>query len=153
MTTGAARILPLVAVPTLLALLSALQHLGKSAATEYLVLPPFAVIVYTVFRAPRGPAANMRSIIVLPCVGAVSGELCYRFFGLTPLGVAIATATVLAAQELLRASMPPALALAVLAMLLHATGPTYLLGVAEGTALIGVALLLWRGIVDVLASR
>jgi hypothetical protein len=131
-----------VAVPLLLALLSAIQHLAHVNATEYLLLPPFAVIVYVVFRSPEEYAA-FRSVVLLPFLGALVGELCGRYFGLTPVGVAIATGVVLLLQAALRANMPPALALAVLAMLLRAEGFAYLLGVLEGSLTIFIAVQLW----------
>jgi hypothetical protein len=40
--------------------------------------------------------------------------------------------------------MPPALALSVLAMLLHVNSFTYVLGVAEASTLIAIAFFLWR---------
>jgi HPP family len=132
------------AVPLLLALLSAVQLAGAHRATEYLVLPPLAVIVYLIFREPNGAAAKLRSIVLLPCLGAAIGQACWHFFALTPPGVAIATLAVVILQTALRAYMPPALALAVLAMLLKAHGPWYVLGVLEGTSIIFVAFECWR---------
>ncbi len=133
-----------IAVPGLLALLSALQLASPHHATEYLVLPPFAVIVYSIFRAPEGDGANLRSIVILPCLGAAVGQLCWHYLGLSPAGVAAATFAVVILQAALRAYMPPALALAVLAMLLRPEGPWYVLGVLEGTSIIFVAFTCWR---------
>ncbi len=133
-----------VAVPALLALLSAIQLATHQRATEYLLLPPFAVIVYLIFRFPRSASARFRSVVVLPCIGAVMGQICSHYFGLTPAGVAIATGTVLLAHYAMGAEMPPALALAVLAMFLRAEGWTYVVGVAEGTSLIFVAFVVFE---------
>lgn len=133
-----------IAVPALLALLSAVQLAGTHRATEYLVLPPLAVIIYLIFREPNGEAANLRSIVVLPCLGAAVGQTCWHFLGLTPPGVALATFAVVILQTGLRAYMPPALALAVLAMLLKPKGPWYVLGVLEGTSIIFVVFECWR---------
>jgi hypothetical protein len=133
-----------IAVPALLALLSAVQLAGARRATEYLVLPPLAVIVYLIFRARDGEAANLRSIVLLPCLGAAIGQICWDFLGLTPAGVALATFAVVIAQTALRAYMPPAIALAVLAMLLRPEGPWYSLGVLEGTSIIFIAFTCWR---------
>jgi hypothetical protein len=133
-----------VAVPLLLAILTATQHQLQDRATQFLVLPPFAVVIYLVFREPYGKWANLRSIVVLPCIGAVIGQLSYRFFGLTPLGIAFDTLCVLAVQSILKARMPPALALSVLAMLLHVQSFTYTLGVAEASISIAIVFFLWR---------
>lgn len=133
-----------VAVPLLLAALTALQTGVHSRDTQFLILPPFAVLIFLLFREPYGRGANLRSIVLLPCASAAVGELCYRYLGFTPLGVAVCALAVLAVQELLRTQMPPALALSVLAMLLHATRLTYLLGVAEASVFIALVFLLWR---------
>lgn len=133
-----------VAVPLLLALLSGIQIAAGHQATQFLVLPPFAVIIYSIFSLTRGDVPTLRSVVILPCIGAIAGELSGHYLGLTPQGVAVATIAVLVAQALLRASMPPSLALAVLAMLLHADNYAFALGVLEGTAIIFIAYQLWR---------
>ncbi|HTJ26015.1 MAG TPA: HPP family protein [Candidatus Limnocylindria bacterium] len=115
--------------------------------TEFLVLPPFAVVIYLIFRDPFGKSANLRAIVVLPCMGAAVGELCSRYLGLTPAGVALDTVCVLLLQSALRARMPPALALSVLAMLLRVRSATYVLGVAEASTLIAVVFFAWRTLV------
>jgi hypothetical protein len=132
-----------VAVPLLLALLSSLQIAAGRHAAQFLVLPPFAVVIYSIFSLPRSNAATLRSVVILPCIGAIVGELSGHYLGMTPQGVAAATIAVLVAQALLRASMPPALALAVLAMLLHADTYAFALGVFEGTAIIFTAFRFW----------
>jgi hypothetical protein len=133
-----------VAVPALLAALAATQSRLQNPVTQFLVLPPFAVIIFLLFREPFGTWANLRSIVVLPCLGAATGELSFRYLGLTPQGIAADTSCVLLLQAALRAHMPPALALSVLAMLLHVESPTYVLGVAESSTLIAITFLLWR---------
>ncbi|MEO6991324.1 MAG: HPP family protein [Candidatus Baltobacteraceae bacterium] len=133
-----------VAVPLLLAALAAAEGLRALPETEFLLLPPLAVVAYIVFREPFGPAATFRSVIAMPVIGATIGALAFRFFAHSALGVALALVAVLLAQKALRAHMPPALALAVLAIVLRVSGPTYVLGVAEASAFVGIALLAWR---------
>jgi hypothetical protein len=130
-----------------LAVLTATQHRLQSRLTEFLLLPPFAVIVYLIFRDPLGKSANLRSIVVLPCLGATAGELSYHFLGLTPAGVVVDTLVVLALQSIMRAKMPPALALSVLAMLLGVDSPAYVAGVAEASVLVAIVFFLWRKLV------
>ncbi len=132
------------AVPALLAILTATQSRLQNRVTEFLVLPPFAVVIYLIFRDPLGKSANLRSIVVLPCMGAAVGELCSRYIGFTPGGVAVDTLCVLSLQSLLRARMPPALALSVLAMLLRVNSLTYVEGVAEASTTIAIVFFLWR---------
>lgn len=133
-----------VALPGLLALLNAMQEGLRNPITQFLVLPPFAVVIFLLFREPYGPWANVRSIVALPFLGAATGELSYRYLGLSPLGLAATVVVVMVLQDLLRARMPPALALSVLAMLLHVESPTYALGVAEQSATVALAFFLWR---------
>lgn len=135
-----------VAVPSLLALLTATQSRLQNRITEFLVLPPFAVVIYLIFRDPLGKSANLRSIVVLPFMGAAVGELSYRFLGFTPVGIAIDSLIVLALQSVLRARMPPAFALSVLAMLLRVESPNYVLGVAEASTVIAIPFFLWRNL-------
>ena len=132
------------AVPGVLAVLTETQHRVQNRVTDFLVLPPFAVIIYLVFRDPLGKSANLRSIVVLPCLGATVGELSFHVLGLTPAGIALDTLCVMSLQSLIRARMPPALALSVLAMLLHAESWTYVLGVAEASSIIAIVFFLWR---------
>jgi len=136
-----------VAVPALLAVLTATQSRLQNRVTEFLVLPPFAVVIYLIFRDPLGKSANLRSIVILPCLGAAVGELCFRYLSFTPAGVAVDTLCVLSLQSLLRARMPPALALSVLAMLLRAKSLAYIEGVAEASTTIAILFFLWRGFV------
>jgi hypothetical protein len=127
-----------------MAIFSGLRLWLRSPATEFLVLPPLSVIIYLIFREPFGDSANVRSIVVLPTLGAAVGQLCSIYLGLTPIGVTVACVVVIAAQAALRVYMPPAIALAVLAMLLHVEGPTYVLNVFEGTVAIAVVFFVWR---------
>ncbi len=133
-----------VAVPALLAVLTATQSRLQSRITDFLVLPPLAVVIYLIFRDPLGKSANLRSIVVLPCMGAAVGQLTFRYLGMTPAGITVDTLVVLGLQSVLRARMPPALALSVLAMLLHVESLTYVLGVAEASVFIGTVFFIWR---------
>jgi hypothetical protein len=127
-----------------MATFSALRNAIHSPATDYLVLPPLSVIIYLIFREPFGASANLRSIVVLPSFGAGVGQLCSMYLGLTPVGVGLGCVVVLLCQAMLRATMPPAIALAVLAMLLRVEGPTYVLNVFGGTVGIAAVFFLWR---------
>jgi hypothetical protein len=133
-----------VAVPGLLAGLEALRAATRQPFTGYLVLPPLAVIIYLIFRDPNGEAATARSVILLPTLGAATGGIAYHFLGLTPAGLAVGTSIVLLLQAATNAFMPPALALCILAMLLHADPLTYVSGVLESTVLIFAVFTAWR---------
>ncbi|MEO7038457.1 MAG: HPP family protein [Candidatus Elarobacter sp.] len=133
-----------VAVPSLLAILTATQSRLQNRITEFLVLPPFAVVIYLIFRDPLGKSSNLRSIVVLPCMGAAVGELCFRYLGFTPVGIAVDSLIVLSLQSVIKARMPPAFALSVLAMLLRVDSLNYVLGVAEASTVIAIPFFLWR---------
>ncbi len=139
-----ARVSSIIAVPTLLFFIDWLSQVYRSPESEFLLVPPLAVIIYLIFSKPDASYVNFRSIVVTPVLGSAIGELCYLWFRLTPWGVAIATLAVLIIQLLMRSNMPPALALAVLAMLLKAEGPGYTVSVAVATLLIWVIFLAWR---------
>lgn len=131
-------------VPLLVFGLHLVAFLTRRPATHYLLIPPLTVIAYLLFRNPAGQGANVRGAVLLPIIGAIAGEMVFRLLGLTPWGVAAAVLVVLAAQRLLSTSMPPALAVAVLALLLHAGGGYYTLDVAVSTGAIAGAFFAWR---------
>lgn len=137
----------IIAVPLLLALLDVGAGVWRAPAAQYVMLPPFAVIIFLLFTQRTGPSANLRSIVGLPCIGAAAGALCWHLLGAGPVSVATATLSVLVAQLVLRAYMPPAVALAALAPLLHAEFWTYVAGVAIGTSVIGAVFVVWRSVV------
>lgn len=135
---------PYVAVPVLLAILTALRNRMHLHALEYVILPPIAVVIFTAFGQPESRAASLRSLVLLPTLGALTGVLCDRALGFTPWGVALATLIVLGLQRVTGAAMPPALALALLAMLLHGDPVAYVGGVLEATVIVAVAFTAWR---------
>ncbi len=139
-----AKLSAFIAVPVLLFCIDLVSRLSHLTETEFLLVPPLAVVIYLIFSRPDAPNANFRSIVVTPILGAVVGQISYQLFGLTPWGVAIATLAVLVLQAAIRANMPPALALAVLAMLLKAQGPAYSIGVALAAMLVWLIFILWR---------
>jgi hypothetical protein len=134
-----------IAVPLLLFFADWASRLGAyRRATEFLLVPPLAVIIYLLFSQPESAHAKFRSTVILPALGAAAGQICYFYFGFSPWSVAIATFIVLVMQGAIRGNMPPALALAVLAMLLHARGAAYTIGVAVASALVWCIFLAWR---------
>jgi hypothetical protein len=143
-TDSRAKLSAFVAVPVLLFLIDWLSRLDLTKETEFLLLPPLAVIIYLIFSHPDAKNVNFRSVVLAPVIGAAVGELCYHYFGLTPWGIAIATIIVLLFQAGIGSDMPPALALAVLAMLLRAQGAGYTVGVALATLLVWFIFLVWR---------
>jgi CBS-domain-containing membrane protein len=143
----------LVAVPILLFAIDALSRVGRGEATEFLLVPPLAVVAYLLFSNPERCDARLRAVVLLPLVGALIGEGGYLLLGLTPWGIAAVLLLVLLAQRALRATMPPALAIAVLAMFLRVGGPWYPLDVALGTAFVWVAFHGWRALAELAARR
>ena len=140
----AARISAFIAVHVLLFLIDWLSQLYRSRETEFLLVPPLAVIIYLIFSRPHAASISFRSIVVTPVLASAIGVLCYRYVGLTPGGVALATLAVLLVQLVLRSYMPPALALALLAMLLKAQGFGFGLGVGLATLFTWAIFMVWR---------
>lgn len=139
-----AAISTIVAVPVLLAVIDWISELAHSSDTEFLLVPPLAVIVYLIFSLPDAHYVTFRSVVVMPVVGAAVGQLSYHFLGLTPWGVAAAAIVVLLVQKWIRAFMPPAIALSILAMLLRAQEVGYTVSVALATLFVGAVFLVWR---------
>ncbi len=135
-----------VAVPFIALVLGAAGEATHRKATQFLLVPPLAVITYVLFMQPRSRHASVASIIVLPVAGALIGEAAYHFLGAAPWAFAVACAAVLGVQALLRATMPPALAIALLAILLKASGPYYPLDVCLATIAIAVTFYVWRAL-------
>jgi hypothetical protein len=103
-----------IAVPLLLAVLGGIQLLVHRPVTEYLLLPPLAVVIYPSSACPaasRPGCARSSSFPASPQSSARSLALPR----MSPPGVALATLVVLGLHFALRAQMPPALAIAVLA--------------------------------------
>lgn len=132
------------AVPLLLALLQFAASVARRPASEHLLVPPMAVIAYVLFKSPASAQSGVRGAVLVPVIGAVTGEVASRLFGMTPWGVAAAVLLVLGAQRLLGVTMPPALALALLALMLRLRGPYYALDVLVGTSAIAGAFFAWR---------
>jgi hypothetical protein len=128
-----------VAIPSLLALLDACARSWHIPAARYISLPPIAgrgvLALFHPAPSPRHGALDRRP----SCFGAFIGAMLWHVLGDTPFGVAIKMLAVLLAQLVLRADMPPALALALLPLVLHPDPQGYVGGVAIGTAGLGVA--------------
>ncbi len=134
----------LVAVPVLLFALDAVSKVVRGAPTEFLLVPPLAVVAYLLFSEPERTDARLRAVVLLPTLGGLAGEAAYAALGATPWGIAAAVLAVLLAEQGLRARMPPALAIAVLAMMLRVRGPWYPVDVAASSLVIWGAFHAWR---------
>ena len=102
------------------------------------------MIIFLVFSQPEQTDTRPRAVVLLPFLGALAGEGGYALLGATPWGIAAAALIVLFAQRLLSARMPPALAIAVLAMLLRAHSLWYALDIAVATTIVWLAFTVWR---------
>ncbi len=135
----------LVAVPVLLFALDAVSKVVRGAETEFLLVPPLAVVAYLLFSEPERTDGRLRAVVALPALGAIAGEAGYAVLGPTPWGIAAVVLAVLLAGRALRARMPPALAIAVLAMLLRARGPWYPIDVAASSLVVWAVFHAWQG--------
>jgi len=133
-----------IAVPAILFLLDAISRLVHRKSTEFLVVPPLAVVAYLLFSGPAQSDTRLRAVVLLPVVASLVGEVGYRYLGLTPWGIAAVVLVVMAMQWALRARMAPALAIGVLAMLLRVEDPWYAADVGLATLFTWTAFFGWR---------
>lgn len=128
-----------------------LAHLLSLAMPiRYALFPPLAVIAYLAFGDPGGELAGWRSVVLLPVMAALAGIWLVRLP--EALGIAIGLFAVLAAMELVRRSAPPALAVLLLAFLLHLATPVYPLSVLVSTLVVYGLVQLYRRLQPHLAA-
>ncbi len=124
--------------------LDGVSKLERGPPTEFLLVPPLAVVAYLLFSDPERADGRLRAVVLLPVLGAVAGEAGYAALGPAPWTIALVVLAVLAAERALHARMPPALAIAVLAILLRVRGPWYPADVAVSSLLLWGAFHGWR---------
>jgi HPP family len=135
-----------VAVPVLLFVIDAVSRAVRGRGTEFLLVPPLAVVIYLLFSEPDRTDGRLRAVVLLPFIAALSGEVGYGLLGLTPWAIAGVVVVVLLTQWMLHARMPPALAIAILAMFLRVRSPWYPVDVVLSSTLVWIAFHGWRGL-------
>ncbi|KAF0653953.1 hypothetical protein L107_06273 [Cyanobium sp. Copco_Reservoir_LC18] len=96
-----------------------------SAASRYpLVAAPLGASSVLLFGHPASPLAQPRNLLLGNGLAALASVVCVAWLGTAPWVMGLAVALAIAAGQLLRCLHPPAGAVALLGVLLHA-GPSY----------------------------
>ncbi len=108
-----------------------------SLASHYpLVAAPLGASSVLLFGHPESPLAQPRNLLLGNGSAAIMSVACVAWFGTAPWVMGLAVALAIAAGQVLRCLHPPAGAVALLGVLLHA-GPGYvLMPVLAGSALL-----------------
>jgi CBS-domain-containing membrane protein len=132
----------LVILPPFLAIVALL--VGNTAIGPALY-PALAAIGLAVFMDPWSKRATLRSIMAGPVVGAAVGAVALAAVPTGPLRILLVTALGIVALYWLRSELAPALAVALLTLLVGAQdGPLYVLAVALGTSALAAIFFAWR---------
>ncbi len=96
--------------------------LGAATHLRFLLFPPLVAIGYTLFVDPYGKHTSLRDSVLGPVVGALVGVMAITWLPVGPVRVMLVTATGILALRLLRIGLSPALAVALLTLLVGAGG-------------------------------
>ncbi|NDG74247.1 MAG: HPP family protein [Synechococcaceae bacterium WB8_1B_136] len=114
---------------TALGLLSAWSHYP-------LVVAPFGASTVLLFGHPRSPLAQPRNIVLGNTIAAAVSVLCVAWLGTAPWVMGLAVGLTIALGQVLRCLHPPAGAVALLGVLLHAKPSFILMPVLSGSVVI-----------------
>jgi hypothetical protein len=124
--------------------IGAVDLLGAATHLQFLLFPPLVAIGYTLFVDPYGQHTSLRDSVLGPVVGALVGVMAITWLPAGPVRVMIVTAAGILALRLLQIGLSPALAVALLTLLVGASGPTYLLSIAASSLALTGLFRLWR---------
>lgn len=115
-------------VASWLGALLAISGLGLISSWSHypLVVAPFGASAVLLFGHPRSPLAQPRNIVGGNVIGALVSVLCVAWLGQGAWVMGLAVAVTIALGQILRCLHPPAGAVALLGVLLHAQ-PTFVL--------------------------
>jgi CBS-domain-containing membrane protein len=120
---------------------------GSATHLRFLLFPPLAAIGYAIFLDPYSRRTALRSVVVGPVCGALLGVAAVSWLPAGPFRVMLVTALGIAALYLLHAELTPALAVALLTLLVGAQGIAYIVSIALSSLALWVLFLLWRQVV------
>jgi CBS-domain-containing membrane protein len=127
--------------------LGAVALAGSATHLRLLLFPPLAAIGYALFLHPYGPYTSLRNSVLGPVTGALVGTLAVTWVPAGPLRVIAVTAAGILALRLLRVELPPALAVALLTLLVGGEGLLYLASIAASSLALALLFRAWRGLV------
>ncbi|WP_135821364.1 HPP family protein [Halostella litorea] len=152
-TENLVRASALVAVPLLIALVTALSN--AVPGLSYLLFPPLAAGTYTLFTDPEGEYSSPRRFVLGLTTGAASGWVALELVGLafaepggrfqvSAVGAALAVFLTGLATWLLRVEEPSAYACGLLVLLIDASPAAYVVSVAASSSIVALAFVVWR---------
>ena len=127
-----ARWIPIIFVPVVVAA----THLVAASFVplRFLLVPPLAVLAERGAAEPRAPTARLPSMVVAPSVGALLGTAASVAMGPTVAAFFVLTLVMMLLLRLWSWQLPPALAVALLALVLRLYTFWYPLDVAGATS-------------------
>ncbi|HUY76089.1 MAG TPA: HPP family protein [Ktedonobacterales bacterium] len=120
---------------------------GSATHLRFLLFPPLAAIGFALFLEPYHRRTSLRSVVFGPVMGASIGVVALSWIPAGPLRIVTVTALGIAALYLLQAELTPALAVALLTLLVGASGVAYIISIALSSLTLWVFFLLWRSVV------
>jgi len=127
--------------------LGAVALVSSTTHLRFLLFPPLAAIGYALFLDPYSRRTTIRSAVLGPVAGALLGVAAVSWFPAGPLRVMVVTALGIAALYLLHAELTPALAVALLTLLVGGEGVAYIISIALSSFALWAFFLLWRFVV------
>lgn len=124
--------------------LGAVAIAGSATHLRFLLFPPLAAIGFALFLEPYHQRTSLRSVVAGPVAGALIGAAAGAWLPAGPLRVAAVTALSIIALYLLRAELTPALAVALLTLLVGASGVAYVISIMLSSLALWGLFLLWR---------
>jgi CBS-domain-containing membrane protein len=124
--------------------LGAIALIGSATHLRFLLFPPLAAIGYALFLDPRSSRTALRSVVLGPVAGALLGVAAVSWLPPGPARVMIVTALGIVALYVLHAELTPALAVALLTLLVGAEGETYVVSIALSSLALWALFLVWR---------
>jgi CBS-domain-containing membrane protein len=131
----------LVILPPFLAIVAVI---AGQTQMRYMLFPPLAAIGYSLFLDPFSGRATVRGIVIGPVAGALIGALALAWLPDGPLRILLVAALGILALYWLRSELTPALAVALLTLLVGAQGPLYVLSIALTTSALAAIFFIWR---------
>jgi CBS-domain-containing membrane protein len=127
--------------------LGAVAVVGATTHLRFLLFPPLAAIGFAIFLEPYSPRTSLRSVVIGPVAGALLGVAALTGAPAGALRVVIVTALGIVALSLLRAELTPALAVALLTLLVGESGALYIISIALSSLVLWAFFLVWRYVV------
>ena len=127
--------------------LGAVAMAGSATHLRFLLFPPLAAIGLALFLEPYNQRTALRSVVAGPVAGALIGVTAVTWLPAGPLRVVAVTALGIVVLYLLRAELTPALAVALLTLLVGESGIAYIISITLSSLALWGLFVLWRRVV------